>query len=85
MTPYKNQFTKQQKPKFKVVSNQAINSLVDNLVKMRCASDVTGGCNARHCCAIFIEKNQSCFKSASQRYQPRKLCTSKERYKERHK
>lgn len=70
---------------YKVVSNHAILSLVDKLVKIRCTNDATDENKARHCCAIFMEKNQSCFKPGCQRYQPRKLYYETEKYKRRRK
>ena len=66
--------------KKKISTNPSIKSLEQDLVAMRCANDVVlNGSTmpyrpARHSCAIFVEKNQSCFKPTIVRYQSRELC-----------
>uniref|UniRef100_A0A6G6AAU2 Uncharacterized protein n=1 Tax=Borely moumouvirus TaxID=2712067 RepID=A0A6G6AAU2_9VIRU len=72
-------------PIFTIVNNKAIDSLVKDLVSIRCDSDVTQRGPARHCAAIFIEKNQSCFKPTVNRYQSRKLLSEEARKRSRKK
>ncbi|AGC01766.1 hypothetical protein H012_gp699 [Acanthamoeba polyphaga moumouvirus] len=72
-------------PNFTVVNNKAIDLLVEELVSIRCASDVTQRGPARHCAAIFIEKNQSCFKPTINWYQSRELLPEEARKRSRKK
>ncbi|AGF85530.1 hypothetical protein QJ854_gp252 [Moumouvirus goulette] len=76
---------KNDEPNFTVVKNKAIDLLVDELVSLRCASDVTQRGPARHCAAIFIEKNQSCFKPTVNWYQSRELLPEEARKRSRKK
>ncbi|XWV26642.1 hypothetical protein QJ857_gp0419 [Tupanvirus soda lake] len=67
------------KQAYTIVSSPSINSMVNDLVALRCANDVALKGPARHACTIFVEKNQSCFKPSFNRYQSRKLCIEKEK------
>lgn len=59
---------------FTVSTSPAINSLVSELVTQRCAFDIKPNKLTRHCSAIFLEKNASCFKTIIYRHQSRQLC-----------
>lgn len=48
---------------YKIVNNPGIKNLIDELVRVRCTADLCRHVPARHCSAVFQEKNQSCFKS----------------------
>lgn len=54
-------------------SNPSIMALVDYLVARRCSLDIAPTGKARHCSAIFLEKNQSCFKTAISWGEPRRI------------
>ncbi len=73
-----NSFKKKQ-DNFNIISTPGINSLVSDLVSLRCTNDIAMKGSARHCCAIFVEKNQSCFKPYFNGYEPRELQPEKER------
>lgn len=55
------------------MTNPAITTLVDHLVAQRCSFDINPTGQARHCSAIFSEKNQSCFKTAISWNEPRRI------------
>ncbi len=66
-------------PKYSVVSDPNLNNLIDELVTIRCASDVTKDDTARHCAAVIRGKSLSCFKCAIDGYQSPKLSSQKKR------
>lgn len=70
---------------FSIITNPAIHTIVDDLVKKRCVIDVNHSGPARHICAIFVEKNQSCFKPTDNRNQPREFYPEKNKPRHRHK
>ena len=61
-------------PTYVIMSSPAIDTLVSDLVTMRCAGDIVPNRQARHCSAIFLEKNGSYFKNPIIRDQSRQLC-----------
>ncbi|ANB50413.1 hypothetical protein [Powai lake megavirus] len=67
-------------PKYSIVSSPELTDLINKLVSIRCASDVSKDENtARHCAALFRGKGLSCFKCAIDGHQSPKLSSQKKR------
>lgn len=80
------------KPIQTIISSSAIQNIVDKLVRIRCSSDgenyksrttTPNRGSMRHSCAIFIEKNQTCFKPTNNRNKSRKLFSEKKEHRKR--
>ena len=58
----------------------SVYKIAQDIVKIRCKNDFIKENNCkRHCCAIFVEKNRSCFKTSIDWSKPRQLQTKKKK------
>ena len=78
---HRQQHPKHTYSKSKFVDTPAINTMVQELVNTRCRNDCGNeNNNIRHCCALFVEKSQSCFKPGIKRYESRELFPNNEKF-----